>query len=58
MFCSIGSLGADNSEAEVSNVMVNGATLRGTTNGVRIKTWQVRVGLEVLKFGLLGTLQL
>ncbi|XP_057441408.1 polygalacturonase-like [Lotus japonicus] len=37
---SIGSLGADNSEAEVSNVMVNGATLRGTTNGVRIKTWQ------------------
>ncbi|KAK7312126.1 hypothetical protein VNO77_35742 [Canavalia gladiata] len=37
---SIGSLGAANSEAEVSNVVVNRATLRGTTNGVRIKTWQ------------------
>ncbi|KAE9616375.1 hypothetical protein Lal_00035073 [Lupinus albus] len=37
---SIGSLGADNSEAEVSNVVVNRATLRGTSNGVRIKTWQ------------------
>ncbi|KAF9675581.1 hypothetical protein SADUNF_Sadunf09G0047000 [Salix dunnii] len=37
---SIGSLGADNSEAEVSNVFVNRATISGTTNGVRIKTWQ------------------
>ncbi|KAL2329296.1 hypothetical protein Fmac_022723 [Flemingia macrophylla] len=37
---SIGSLGKDNSEAEVSNVVVNRATLIGTTNGVRIKTWQ------------------
>ncbi|KAF2293566.1 hypothetical protein GH714_002854 [Hevea brasiliensis] len=37
---SIGSLGAGNSEAEVSNVLVNRATLSGTTNGVRIKTWQ------------------
>ncbi|KAE9590458.1 putative polygalacturonase [Lupinus albus] len=37
---SIGSLGADNSKAEVSNVIVNRATLTGTTNGVRIKTWQ------------------
>ncbi|WVZ04143.1 hypothetical protein V8G54_024949 [Vigna mungo] len=37
---SIGSLGADKSEAEVSNVVVNRATLTGTTNGVRIKTWQ------------------
>ncbi|KAK7323215.1 hypothetical protein VNO77_26680 [Canavalia gladiata] len=37
---SIGSLGAKNSEAQVSNVVVNTATLRGTTNGVRIKTWQ------------------
>ncbi|KAB5541029.1 hypothetical protein DKX38_014003 [Salix brachista] len=37
---SIGSLGADNSGAEVSNVFVNRATLSGTTNGVRIKTWQ------------------
>ncbi|XP_027343054.1 polygalacturonase [Abrus precatorius] len=37
---SIGSLGAGNSEAEVSNVLVNKAILAGTTNGVRIKTWQ------------------
>ncbi|XP_028799786.1 polygalacturonase-like isoform X2 [Neltuma alba] len=37
---SIGSLGADDSEAEVSNVEVNRATLIGTMNGVRIKTWQ------------------
>ncbi|KAF3583691.1 hypothetical protein F2Q69_00032186 [Brassica cretica] len=37
---SIGSLGANNSEAYVSNVVVNKATLIGTTNGVRIKTWQ------------------
>ncbi|CAN0917359.1 unnamed protein product [Linum grandiflorum] len=37
---SIGSLGAENSEAQVSDVLVNRATLSGTTNGVRIKTWQ------------------
>ncbi|KAK9921886.1 hypothetical protein M0R45_030380 [Rubus argutus] len=37
---SIGSLGAGNSEAIVSEVTVNGAKLMGTTNGVRIKTWQ------------------
>ncbi|XP_034703710.1 polygalacturonase-like [Vitis riparia] len=37
---SIGSLGKGKSEARVSNVMVNTAKLIGTTNGVRIKTWQ------------------
>ncbi|CAI9099966.1 OLC1v1036870C2 [Oldenlandia corymbosa var. corymbosa] len=37
---SIGSLGAKNSEARVSGVFVNGANLSGTTNGIRIKTWQ------------------
>ncbi|KAI4323415.1 hypothetical protein L6164_023023 [Bauhinia variegata] len=37
---SIGSLGAGNSEAAVSDVVVNRAKLTGTTNGVRIKTWQ------------------
>ncbi|XP_047336445.1 polygalacturonase-like [Impatiens glandulifera] len=37
---SIGSLGKNNSEAQVSNVLVRGAKLKGTTNGVRIKTWQ------------------
>ncbi|KAH7557278.1 hypothetical protein JRO89_XS11G0100700 [Xanthoceras sorbifolium] len=37
---SIGSLGAGDSKAYVSGVTVNGAKLSGTTNGVRIKTWQ------------------
>lgn len=37
---SIGSLGAGNSEAQVSDIVINGAKLSGTTNGVRIKTWQ------------------
>ncbi|GMJ01440.1 QUARTET 2 [Hibiscus trionum] len=37
---SIGSLGAGNSSAYVSNVIVKRATLSGTANGVRIKTWQ------------------
>ncbi|GFP87737.1 polygalacturonase [Phtheirospermum japonicum] len=37
---SIGSLGSHNSEDYVSDVVVNKAKLSGTTNGVRIKTWQ------------------
>ncbi|KAM3314848.1 hypothetical protein ACQJBY_033561 [Aegilops geniculata] len=37
---SIGSLGANKSRAHVSDVRVEKATLVGTTNGVRIKTWQ------------------
>ncbi|XP_057982120.1 polygalacturonase-like isoform X2 [Malania oleifera] len=37
---SVGSLGAHNSKAHVSDVTINGARLTGTTNGVRIKTWQ------------------
>uniref|UniRef100_M8BCH0 Polygalacturonase n=1 Tax=Aegilops tauschii TaxID=37682 RepID=M8BCH0_AEGTA len=37
---SIGSLGANKSLAHVSDVLVEKATLVGTTNGVRIKTWQ------------------
>ncbi|KAL2327031.1 hypothetical protein Fmac_020458 [Flemingia macrophylla] len=32
--------GAEESEAFVSGVMVNGAKFSGTTNGARIKTWQ------------------
>ena len=43
--CSIGSLGANNSWAYVSDVLVEKATLLGTTNGVRIKTWQVMHGI-------------
>lgn len=42
---SIGSLGAGNSEAYVSGVIVDGAKLSGTTNGVRIKTWQGGSGM-------------
>ncbi|CAN4109240.1 unnamed protein product [Withania somnifera] len=37
---SIGGLGSGNSEAHVSNVSVYGAKFSGTTNGLRIKTWQ------------------
>ncbi|XP_016506354.2 polygalacturonase-2-like [Nicotiana tabacum] len=37
---SIGSLGDGNSEAHVSNILVNGTKLTGTSNGLRIKTWQ------------------
>ncbi|KAL4198780.1 hypothetical protein AMTRI_Chr03g47720 [Amborella trichopoda] len=37
---SIGSLGKDNSLAVVSHVVLETATLTGTTNGLRIKTWQ------------------
>ncbi|KAG6468977.1 hypothetical protein ZIOFF_073672 [Zingiber officinale] len=37
---SIGSLGFNQTRANVSNVLVDGAILKGTTNGVRIKTWQ------------------
>uniref|UniRef100_A0A7N0TK36 endo-polygalacturonase n=1 Tax=Kalanchoe fedtschenkoi TaxID=63787 RepID=A0A7N0TK36_KALFE len=37
---SIGSLGDHSSVGRVSDVLVNRAKLTGTTNGVRIKTWQ------------------
>ncbi|EXC20044.1 hypothetical protein L484_015722 [Morus notabilis] len=37
---SIGSLGSENSEAHVSDVIVRKAKLFRTMNGVRIKTWQ------------------
>ncbi|KAG6536989.1 polygalacturonase-like [Zingiber officinale] len=37
---SIGSLGGGNSQDRVSDVTVDTARLSGTTNGVRIKTWQ------------------
>ncbi|KAL2320769.1 hypothetical protein Fmac_029738 [Flemingia macrophylla] len=37
---SIGSLGAGKSKENVSGILVNGAKIFGTKNGVRIKTWQ------------------
>ncbi|CAK9167667.1 unnamed protein product [Ilex paraguariensis] len=36
----IGSLGKNKAEDEVSDVVVDRARISGTTNGVRIKTWQ------------------
>lgn len=41
---SIGSLGKDNSTGIVTQVVVDNAFLRGTTNGLRIKTWQAGSG--------------
>ena len=43
VFLSIGSLGKDNSTGIVTKVVLDTAFLRETTNGVRIKTWQVRI---------------
>ncbi|KAK8960749.1 putative polygalacturonase [Platanthera guangdongensis] len=37
---SIGSLGKDNSVAVVTGIVLDTATLTGTANGLRIKTWQ------------------
>lgn len=42
IYLSIGSLGAGKTKEIVSGVTVNGAKISGTTNGVRIKTWQVK----------------
>ncbi|KAL0315163.1 UNVERIFIED_CONTAM: Polygalacturonase QRT2 [Sesamum calycinum] len=42
---SIGSLGEDNSEHYVSDISVKGVKMTGTTNGVRIKTWQGGSGI-------------
>lgn len=39
--CSIGSLGKDGATDIVSNIKVNNATITGTENGARIKSWQV-----------------
>ena len=48
MELSIGSLGSRNSKAYVSGVTVDGAKLSGTTNGVRIKTWQASAALSII----------
>ncbi|KAK3159991.1 hypothetical protein QOZ80_1BG0053880 [Eleusine coracana subsp. coracana] len=37
---SIGSLGKDNSDAQVSNITIDSAHVTGTLYGARIKTWQ------------------
>jgi hypothetical protein len=37
----IGSLGKNNAADNVSNVVVDGVFLNASTNGLRVKTWQV-----------------
>ncbi|MCO5549993.1 hypothetical protein L7F22_003470 [Adiantum nelumboides] len=44
---SIGSLGKSSNEEHVSLVVVDGATFVGTSNGLRIKTWQGGTGLAM-----------
>lgn len=40
---SIGGLGKENTKACVSNITVRDIVMRNTMNGVRIKTWQVKI---------------
>jgi polygalacturonase len=40
---SIGGLGKDNTRACVSNITVRDVNMHNTMNGVRIKTWQVKI---------------
>lgn len=47
VFLSIGSLGKDNSTGIVTKVVLDTAFLRETTNGVRIKTWQVSITASI-----------
>lgn len=54
MMNSIGSLGAGKSKEFVSGIIVNGAKFIGTTNGVRIKTWQVIGILNSFNFSFLA----
>ncbi|KAB2061325.1 hypothetical protein ERO13_A10G074900v2 [Gossypium hirsutum] len=42
---SIGSLGRDGEAVQVNNIKVKRVSFHGTTNGVRIKTWQTGRGL-------------
>lgn len=44
---SIGSLGKGNSEAHVADVLVDRVFLHDTTNGFRIKTWQVQARTQI-----------
>lgn len=46
---SIGSLGKDNSTAIVSKIVLDTAFLKETTNGLRIKTWQVTLPSTFVK---------
>lgn len=47
-FCSIGSLGQGHSTGTVSAVVLDTAFLKNTTNGLRIKTWQVKSQFLIL----------
>jgi hypothetical protein len=39
IYCSVGSLGKYPHEQDVSGIFVSHSSLKGTTNGVRIKSW-------------------
>ncbi|KAL9687855.1 hypothetical protein QQ045_032263 [Rhodiola kirilowii] len=41
---SIGSLGKSGNQVQVENILVKNVKFKGTTNGARIKTWQVGTG--------------
>lgn len=47
---SVGSLGKYNSDKDVSDIMVSRCNIKGTTNGVRIKTWQKSYPLTCRNF--------
>ncbi|KAM6602256.1 hypothetical protein CsatA_021865 [Cannabis sativa] len=51
---SIGSLGRDGEEVKVENIQVHRANFFGTTNGVRIKTYQVMYTLKFINMNLVG----
>lgn len=40
--CSIGSLGQNGEHSAVEEIQVSNCSFRGTQNGMRIKTWEVR----------------
>ncbi|CAM8909127.1 unnamed protein product [Rhodiola kirilowii] len=51
---SIGSLGAGNTKACVSNIIVRSVSIQNSTNGVRIKTWQGGSGaVQNISFSLI-----
>lgn len=53
LFFSIGSLGRGNSTATVSAIVLDTAVLKNTTNGLRIKTWQVTSQFLILVYLIL-----
>jgi len=44
---SVGSLGRNGDDARVENVHVRNCTFLGSSNGVRLETWRVRMKLRL-----------